>query len=67
MVSVRAVDVAMGDFFGSRLAHVLHFCLEADGETGERVVAVERYQFFADVADVEELDVAMLIYRYNIL
>ena len=37
MVSVRAVDVAVGDFVGGRLAYILHFCLEADGQSGKRV------------------------------
>ena len=58
-VSVRAMDVAMRDFFGGRLAHALHFCLEAEGEASERVVAVQGGVGVADVADVEELDVAV--------
>ena len=64
-MSVRAVDVAVGDFVGGRLAYVLHFCLEADGQSGKRVVAVQGGVGVVNVGDVEVVDVAVVVFAFE--
>ena len=63
LVAMRAMHMAVGDFFGTCSAHFSHFAAELQRLSRQRVVAVQVHFGALDLDHVEHLGLAFVVHR----